>query len=157
MEIRRYKLGEEAAVWTVYFAATRESVRSDYHPDLIERWAPHDQDMKAWGERLAQKNPFIAIVDGQIVGMAEIEADGFIDYFYVHPRWQHKGLGKALLATLEAEAAKAGMRTVFADVSVTARPFFLSQGFRIIEAKSNVVLGHPAPNFRMQKTLSGHP
>src|SRR5215471_9749588 len=71
MEIRRYKLGEEAAVWTVYFAATRESVGRDYHPDLIERWAPQEQDMKAWGERLAQKNPFIAIVDGQIVGMAE--------------------------------------------------------------------------------------
>ena len=154
MEIRRYKLGEEGAIWGVYFAATRESVARDYHPDLVERWAPRNQDMKAWGERLAQKNPFIAIVDGQIVGMAEMEADGFIDYFYVHPRWQDKGIGKALLATLEGEAAKAGMRTVFADVSVTAQPFFLSQGFRIIEAKSNVVLGHPAPNFRMQKTLS---
>ena len=157
MEIRRYKFGEESAIWGVYFAATRESVARDYHPDLVERWAPPNQDMKAWGERLAQKNPFIAIVDGQIVGMAEIEADGFIDHFYVHPRWQDKGIGKALLATLEAEAAKVGMRTVFADVSVTAQPFFLSQGFRIIEAKSNVVLGHPAPNFRMQKTLNSEP
>ena len=154
MEIRRYKLGEEGAIWGVYFAATRESVARDYHPDLVERWAPRNQDMKAWGERLAQKNPFIAMVDGQVVGMAEIEADGFIDYFYVHPRWQDKGIGKALLATLEAEAAKAGVTTVFADVSVTAQPFFLSQGFRITEAKSNVVLGHPAPNFKMQKTLS---
>src|SRR5262249_8053097 len=119
-----------------------------------ERWAPRNQDMKAWGERLAQKNPFIAVVDGQVVGMAEIEADGFIDYFYVHPRWQDKGIGKALLATLEAEATKTGGATVFADVSVTAQRFFLSQGFRVVEAKSNVVLGHPAPNFRMQKTLN---
>ena len=113
--------------------------------------------MNEWVDRLAQKKPFVAIVDEQMVGMAELEADGFIDYFYVHPRWQDKGIGKVLLATLEAEAEKTGVRTVFADVSVTAQPFFLSQGFRIIEAKSNVVLGHPAPNFRMQKTLSSEP
>lgn len=154
MEIRHYRPGEENAIWSVYFDATRESIARDYHPDLIERWAPLNKDMKAWTERLAQKNPFIAKLDGQIVGMAEIERDGFIDYFYVHPRWQGRGIGKALLATCEMEAMKVGLKTIFADVSVTARSFFLSQGFIIIEAKSNVVLGHPAPNFRMQKTLS---
>jgi putative acetyltransferase len=157
MEIRRYRLGEEGAVWSVYFAATHESVARDYHPDLIERWAPRDQDMSEWADRLAQKNPFVAIVDEQIVGMAEIEADGFIDYFYVHPRWQCRGIGKALLAALECEAAKARVRVIFADVSVTAKPFFSSAGFIVTEAKSNVVLGHPAPNFRMQKRLSSEP
>jgi hypothetical protein len=47
MEIRRYKFGEENAIWDVYFAATRESIARDYHPDLVERWAPRNQDMKA--------------------------------------------------------------------------------------------------------------
>jgi putative acetyltransferase len=157
MEIRRYKLGEEAAVWSVYFAATHYSIARDYHADLIDRWAPQDKDMSQWAARLAEKKPFVAIVDEEIVGMAEIESDGFIDYFYVHPKWQGKGIGKALLATLECEAAKAGMRIIFADVSVTAKSFFLSRGFSTSEAKSNVILGHPAPNFRMQKTLSCEP
>jgi hypothetical protein len=62
-----------------------------------------------------------------------------------------------LLATLEREAAKAGARVVFADVSITAKSFFLSQGFAISETKSKVILGHPAPNFRMQKSLSSEP
>jgi hypothetical protein len=91
MEIRRYKRGEEGAIWSVYFAATHESNARDYHPDLIERWAPHDQEMEPWTERLAQKNPFVAIVGDEIVGMGELEPDGFIDYFYVHPRWQGRG------------------------------------------------------------------
>jgi len=157
MQIRRFKRGEESAVWKVYFDATHESIARDYHADLIERWAPHDQDMGQWADRLTQKNPFVAVVDGEIVGMAEIERDGFIDYCYVHPKWQGRGIGKALLAALEAEAAALGVRLIFADVSVTAKAFFLSRGFCITEAKSNVILGHPAPNFRMQKRLSSEP
>lgn len=137
----------------MYFTATRESIGRDYHPDLIERWAPHNKDMKEWIEWLAQKNPFVAIVDEQIVGMAEIEANGFIDFFYVHPKWQGRRIGKALLATLEREAANNGVTLIFADVSFTAKNFFLSRGFSVTEAKTNVILGHPAPNFRMQKSL----
>jgi putative acetyltransferase len=153
MEIRRYEIGEEEAVWAVYYAATHESLARDYHRDLLERWAPRDPDMNRWAARLAQKNPFVAIVDGQIVGLGEIETDGFIDYFYVHPKWQGTGVGKALFAALECEAAKAGAKVIFANVSVTAKSFFLSRGFTVTESKSNVILGHPAPNFRMQKNL----
>ena len=110
--------------------------------------------MEQWADRLASTNPFVAVVDGHIVGMAEIATDGFIDYFYVHPQWQGRGIGKALLAAVESEAARLGVSLTYADVSITAKSFFLSRGFCITEAKSNVILGHPAPNFRMEKTLN---
>ena len=155
MEIRRYKRGEEAAIWEVYFEATHRSIGRDYHADLVERWAPRDKDVNEWAERLREKNPFVAVVDGKIVGMAEIEVDGFIDYFYVHPDWQGKGIGKVLLARLEGEAGKVGVKVIFADVSLTAKGFFLGQGFEVTEAKANVILGHPAPNFRMEKRVAG--
>ena len=76
-----------------------------------------------------------AAVDEEIVGMAEIEPDGFIDYFYVHPAWQGRGVGKALLAALESEAAQLGVKMIWADVSITANEFFLSRGFRITESR----------------------
>ena len=110
--------------------------------------------MDRWADRLAQTKSFVAVVDGQVVGMAEIATDGLIGYFYVHPKWQGRGIGKALFAAVESEARKLGASLIYADVSVTAKSFFLSRGFCITEARANVILGHPAPNFRMEKTLN---
>lgn len=154
MEIRRYQEGEENAIWNIVFCATRESIARDYHPDLIDRWAPHDKDMEEWATRIAQQNPFVAIVDTIPVGMAELEATGFIDYFYVHPAFQGIGVGKALLAAIEDEAGRLGLSRIYADVSVTAEPFFSSRGFTVIELRSNTILGHSAPNFAMRKDIN---
>lgn len=154
MEIRRYQAGEENVIWNIVFSATRESIARDYHPDLIDRWAPHDKDMGEWATRIAQQNPFIAIVDGIPVGMAELEDSGFIDYFYVHPKHQGVGVGKALLAAIENEAARLGISRIYADVSVTAEQFFSSMGFAVVEARSNTILGHSAPNFAMAKPIN---
>ena len=140
-------------IWDVCYHATRESIARDYHPDLIARWAPDSKDMSEWSERLSEKNPFVAIVGEKIAGMAEIESSGFIDYFYVHPRFQGRGVGKALMTMIFEEAEAQGVDRLFADVSITARFFFESQGFEITESRSNVILGHPAPNFAMSKNL----
>ena len=154
MNVRRYQRGEETAIWDVVYQATRVSNARDYHPDLIDRWAPRDKDLVEWAARLARTNPFVAIVDEQIVGMAEIEtATGYIDYFYVLPDFQGRGVGRALMATIESEARRTGTGRLSADVSVTAKPFFEAQGFTVIEARSNVVIGHPAPQFAMAKSL----
>lgn len=154
MIIRRYQAGEEPAIWNVYFHATHESNARDYHPDLLRRWAPPDQDMDQWRERVAAKNPFVAVIDGMVVGMAELEADGFIDYFYVLPDFQGRGIGSKLLAAIETEAARTGISRLSADVSITAKDFFAFHGFHVTEARSNVIIGHPAPNFAMFKALA---
>jgi putative acetyltransferase len=153
MTIRRYRTGEESEIWEVYFRATHESNARDYHRDLLNRWAPPDKDMSEWDERLREKNPFVALIDGRIVGMAELDDTGFIDYFYVHPEFQRQGIGSALFQRLESEAEAMKLSTLSADVSVTAKDFFLAKGFIIQEARSNIILGHSAPNFSMIKRM----
>jgi putative acetyltransferase len=154
MIIRRYQLSEEVALWNVYYRATHESNSRDYHADLLNRWAPHDKDMNEWRERLLRTNPFVAIIDDQIVGMAEINADGFIGNFYVLPEFQGQGIGTQLLARIESEAQDMSIVALNADVSVTAKEFFEARGFRVLEARSNIIIDHPAPNFAMRKNLA---
>lgn len=141
-------------IWEVYYDTTRESNARDYHPDLIARWAPEDKDMGEWSERLREKNPFVAIVGEEIAGMAEIDSTGFLDYFYVHPRFQGRGVGKALMTIIVGEAEAQGVGNIFADVSISARSFFESQGFVVTESRSNIILGHSAPNFAMSRNLN---
>lgn len=153
MTIRRYFPGEEAQIWQVYFRATHESNAADYDVELLNRWAPPDMDMTAWAARLLEKNPFVALMDDEIVGFAELDASGFLDYFYVTPERQRQGVGAALMAALVSEACALGVQAMTADVSITAKRFFLGQGFEIVESRVNMILGHAAPNFSMIRRL----
>ncbi len=152
MEIRPYHPGEEAAVFHVLQESTRVSFVRDYHPDLIARWSA-DRVPEEWRERLAIKQPYVALIEGQIVGFGEIEPSGFLDCFYVLAPFQGRGVGKALMAQIEAQATEWNVPRIYANVSVTARPFFEARGFVVTEEMNKIILGHPAPQFKMEKVL----
>ena len=153
MTLRRYITGEETQIWGVYYRATHETNAADYHTELLNRWAPPDMDMTQWACRLRETNPFVALLDDQIVGFAELDASGFLEYFYVTPDHQRQGVGKALMSKLISEAYNLGVTAVTADVSITSKNFFLAHGFEIVESRMNIIMGHPAPNFSMIRQL----
>lgn len=153
MYIRHYRQGEEQEIWQLFYHTVHTVSRRDYTTEQVERWAPHEKDMKEWERRLQKKNPFVVTKDGAILAFAELEADGHIDCFYCHFNWQRKGIGKKLYLFLEQEAVKNGMRSLYAEVSKTALPFFSGMGFKIIEEKNNIICGSPAPQYMMRKEL----
>ena len=154
MNIRRYKSGEEDTLWQLYHDTTHEINGRDYNPVQCEHWAPGQVDMAKWKERIRIKNPFVAEQDGKIVGFAELEPDGLIDYFYCHHQHQRSGVGRSLYRTIEAEAIRLKLTCLRALVSTTAKDFFLSMGFEIVEQRDNVVCGAVAKNYLMRKQLS---
>src|ERR1700761_6912824 len=117
MFVRRYRPGEEAEIWQIYFETTRRINGRDYTKEQVQRWAPDEVDAD-WIERLKQKNPFVAEHDGALVGFAELDLDGHIDRFYGHHLWQRKGVGKLLYAAVEAEALRLKLGLLFTEVSV---------------------------------------
>ncbi len=154
MEIRRYRPGEEAAIWAVYYGATRHIVARYYTEQQIVRWAPDDKDMGNWSVRLQKKNPLVAIKDSTIVGFAELEADGHIDCFYCHHEWQRQGIGSQLLAAVEFEALKLRLSELFAEVGLTGIEFFKARGFHIEHHHTNKVCEAAAEQFLVRKKLT---
>ena len=154
INIRRCRPGEEEALWTLYHDTTHEVNGRDYTPEQLERWAPSQVDMKKWKDRIRARDPFVAERDGEIAGFAELEPDGHIDYFYCHHQCQRMGVGRSLYGAIEAEARRLGLSCLRAEVSITAKDFFLSMGFEILKEQNNVVCGAVAKNYLMRKELT---
>lgn len=153
MEIRRFKSGDEAALFHVFFTSIHEVASKDYSSEQIEAWAPSDFDMAAWADRVRKNQPFIAEIDGEVVGYADVRSDGHIDQFYVsglHPR---QGIGTRLMARIHDEAKSLGLVALTSNVSKTAEPFFALHGFHVVERRLPVRRGVMLENALMRKAL----
>jgi putative acetyltransferase len=70
LSIRRYEPGEEAALFNVYYSAIHLVAARDYGPEQIQAWAPKDLDSTYWEKRIRSINPFVAELNGELVGYA---------------------------------------------------------------------------------------
>jgi putative acetyltransferase len=153
MQIRRYRPGEEAQMWRLFSGTVRNVNIRDYSLQQVRAWAPDEWDETRWQDRIRKMDALVCVTEGIIVGYAGWHAPGFIDHFYVHCDWQGRGVGKRLMAVLEAEARSGNVDQMTADVSITARPFFESQGFRVVAAQDVEREGVVLRNFRMTRPL----
>lgn len=154
MEIRRYRIGEEEKLWRLFFDTMHQVLGPLYTKEQMERWAPVERDAEAWAKRTAEKNPFVALEKGQILGFAELEPNGHIDNFYCHQHFQRMGIGSALLHAVESEARKQNNPKLFSETNEHAVHFFKAKGFEVMEERTNMVCGAPAKQFIIQKWLS---
>ena len=136
MEIRTHQLDDIPEISRLYFNTIRNINSRDYSPEQIRAWAPTIPGPSFWSERFKTRRVFVAEQDNEIRGFVEFENSGHIDCFYVHHRYQGKGIGSALFARIEEEAHTHGIRRLFAEVSLTARPFFESRGFIVKETRN---------------------
>ncbi len=154
MNVRRYKPGDEERLWQLYHDTTHIINGKDYTPEQCERWAPAVTDVSKWKQRIRAKNPFVAEEDGRILGFAELEDDGHIDYFYCDHEHQRRGIGSRLYEAIESEARRMELPRLHAAVSLNAKAFFLRMGFRVVKEQRNIICGAVAPNFIMEKALT---
>ncbi len=153
MNIRRYRPGEEERLWQLYHDTTHFINGKDYTPEQCERWAPGIADLPKWRERIRARNPFIAEEGGKILGFAELEPDGQIDFFYCDHEHQRRGIGSRLYETIEKEAQRLKIPRLQAAVSLNAKAFFLRMGFQVVTEQRNIVCGAVAPNYIMRKEV----
>ena len=136
MRIRRYSVSDASSVHAIFIDSVHHLCRSDYSFLELEAWAPSDADAMIWAERFADQYSIVAEGDGgAIIGFASADTEkGYIDMLYVASSAAGHGVGKTLLKALEARMGPPF--TVYA--SLTAMPFFVSQGYGIV--KENIVV-----------------
>ena len=126
----------------------------DYTPEQVAAWAPELIDVGRWTTKLAAQEAVIAEHEGQVAGFCSWDATGYIDLLYVHHTHQRQGIAALLLAEAEKALRLRGLTRLHTQASVTAQPFFLRQGYRLIKHQLVHVRGVDLPNAVMEKALS---
>ena len=93
----------------------------------------------------------MAALNGEVVGYADIQKDGYIDHFYVSGNFQSRGVGQALMSKLLAQ--QLDVKKAYSNVSITARPFFEKHGFMLVKENLVQIRGIGLVNFTMEKNL----
>lgn len=153
MNIRRFQSGEELALFEVYYSAIHLIAKNDYSEEQLNAWAPLDLDLQLWVNRINGINPFVAEIDGQPVGYADIQQNGYIDHFFVSGYYPRQGIGKALMEFIHSEANCLNLTEITSNVSLTAQPFFKRFGFVVVEQRKPVIRGVEMRNALMLKSL----
>jgi len=154
MKIRRFRSGDEAALFRVYFTAIHDIASRDYSPEQIQAWAPPDLDMDLWANRIQGIQPSVVELDGgEIVGYADLQPNGYVDHFFVSGAHPRQGIGTLLMARIHEEAESLGLAELSAEVSTTAEPFFALHGFQVVERRQPVLRGVTLRNALMRKAL----
>ena len=103
--------------------------------------------------RLNNQETIICSVDKQLIGMASLRANGYLDFLYVHPDYQRKNIATILYTRLELEAQELGLNELVTDASKAAVQFFEYVGMQVIGEKSNQINEQVLLNYRMTKSL----
>ncbi|MEA5579023.1 GNAT family N-acetyltransferase [Anabaena sp. UHCC 0451] len=140
-------------IMNLFYNTVHEININDYTQQQVNAWASETMDYEFWHQRLKIKLPYVAENNGEIVGFAELDPDGHIDCFYCHSKYQRKGIGTKLLNHIENMAKSQEMKRLYAEVSITAKPFFQKYGFTVVREQQVERRGVLFTNYVMEKYL----
>jgi putative acetyltransferase len=154
MLIRDYKRSDAAAITRLFYETVRSVNLQHYSEQQVRAWTPAVPDPEIWHSRMSQRCTLVAEENGQIIAFVELERNGHLDMFYCRKDAIRRSVGRALYEAIELQAVALGLERIFAEVSITAIPFFEHCGFSALCEQTVVRGGIELPNFRMEKRLS---
>jgi putative acetyltransferase len=138
----------------LFYDTVQQVNRRDYSAQQIQIWSSFAWDDQGWRDRLSNQHVIVAAIAHQIVGFASLEPEGHVDLFFVHAQHQGQGVGARLLAHLEAQAQQTQLPRLYTEASITARPFFERNGFKVTEEEFVKLQGVTFQRYRMEKKLA---
>lgn len=122
------------------------------------------EQLRAWAEPvhsdgmvpiIRSTRAFVGIVDGKIVGFANlVESSSELDQLYVDPDYGGRGVARALITVIEAEASNLGLTELRTHASWRAEPVFARLGFSRVDVEEHDFNGQSFATVHMRKAPS---
>lgn len=160
--IRKFKNADARQIVMLFFDTIHSVNIQDYTQEQVNAWAPplldNEQDARVtrFTKSLGECISYVADNDGMITGFADITEGGHLDFMYVHKDYQRQGVASALLGILEEVAISLGVQQIWANVSITAKPFFERHGYVIVQPQTVNIRGVSMNNFKMAKAFGNN-
>ncbi|SUP49755.1 acetyltransferase [Vibrio metschnikovii] len=151
IEIRKYQESDALDLWAIFYHTVHNVNLRDYSQAQVEAWAPDGFSSEIWQRKMNLLSPFVAEIDGKIVGYSDLQENGLIDHFFCHHEHQGQGVGRQLMEHVLRMGELQGITRFYSEVSITARPFYERFGFNVIQEQTIEVRGQKLCNFVMEK------
>lgn len=153
MKLRNYRDTDTAALATLFTESIHVLAAGHYDADQRAAWAPVPPDIVEWQQRFRRLSTLVAEQDDVCLGFLSFEDNGHIDLLYRAPDTAQRGIAAALLREATARLQTRGVRTLFTEASLVAKPFFEREGFVIVEEQYVLRRGVGFRRFAMKKEL----
>lgn len=154
IKIRRMKLGDAVTVTRLHRNTIRKINSKDYPKHVIKVWS--GRNTVSWlRENFASEQRYVAVVKGQVVGFINLSNDGKTLWaLYVRQNYIGRGVGSALMQKAEQVIRRSGRKSMTVTSSLTARPFYEKQGFKVTKSVTDLIRGVKIKGWKMQKRLT---
>lgn len=128
--------------------------RKDYTSEEVEDWASCANNIEHWQKLFEEQHYVLAENrEGVIVGFGSINGAGYMHTLFIHSDFQRQGIATLLYQYLEKYAQDNGAEKITSEVSITAKPFFEKQGFRVDEEQMRKANKLYLKNYKMSKII----
>jgi len=152
IEIRLFQPEDTEQIAQLFHDTVRKVNIRDYSAAQVIAWSPTDLNYRHW-LKCSIGFTYVAIKNPKILGFGKLEANGHIDCFYIHYQHQRRGIGSSIYRAIETKAKELNLTRLFTEASITAKPFFIEQGFMVINPQQVSCRGETFTNYLMQKQI----
>ncbi len=142
---------DSPALLDVFVESVTVLCPGDYPPEqvqaLLNSKGLHYRNIKSWGDVV-----FVATLQEQVIGFSALIWDT-ICAAYVHPQQCRRGVGRALVQALEADARSRHLSKIFVTASLTGEPLYKACGYQVVTPTSVPVSGIQLPCIKLEKWL----
>lgn len=147
--VRKYESSDCKYLAELFYETVHAVNAKDYTKEQLDVWAAGNIELKEWDRTLTAHYTVVAVKDGRIVGFGDIDSAGYLDRLYVHRDYQNQGIASAVCDELEKSVR---VDKISVHASITAKPFFLSRGYKVIREQQVVRQGISLTNFVMERS-----
>jgi GNAT superfamily N-acetyltransferase len=120
---------DRAAICAVHVRAIRETCSRSYPPEQVSAWAGL-LSPDSYSAVLRERVLVVATDGGIVIGFGQLDPrTREVDAVYVLPDRQGEGIGRLLLADLEARARALGIAILELSATLNAAPFYARAGY----------------------------